>query len=311
MRFFVRSFPWRRVLLALIVVGATAGAHAQVCQAELASAFAAEALSSAPTGIDAATVLRRAVELVEPALPPLQYDKPVPLDTNDPNFQTVKYLVERKLLPASWTAGELNSKTWASMLDTFLTWYRLPASGVDAPGDVAALVDDMSRVLGSVSHAIRPAALLATDPKDSGRTSFWAIIWNWTVYPRLLVVRPDPDAGTRPADALAALSNCAVHITAYISAPEDSAKSLFLSHNDSRMYVVSSVPSKNGFWPYEVAAGEELSAFAFDLPDLSGVRLYAAVFDGPSAGFVTLLGLFWNVRTNLAPTTFMSYLSTP
>lgn len=292
-----------------------AGAGAQTCSAELSEALPTPSggavAEAAPSGVVAAALLKEAVELVEPALPPLQYDAAVPLEATDPYYQTVKYLAERKLLPASWRAEELDAKTWAAMLDAFLAWYRLPASGVDAPTDGADMVADVSRVLDRVSRAIRPAALLATDPADSSRTSFWAIIWNWTVYPRLLVVRPDDGASSRPADALASLSNCVRHVTAYISAPEETAKRLFLSHNSSRMYVVASQPGKNGFWPYEVPAGAELAAFGFELPDLSSVRLYAAVFDGPEVGFGTLLGLFWRVRTNVAPTALMGYLSTP
>ncbi len=304
-------FPWAVLALATLVMPLATAAFGQVCQAELAADFDAASLSRPPTGLDAAVALRRAVELVEPALPPLQYDKPVPVDPGSPAYGSVKYLVERKLLPLSWTEGDLTGEAWAAMLGGFLAWYELSPGRYDAPADVAELLTDMGEVLGRVSRAIRPAALLATDQSDGRRTSFWAIIWNWTVYPRLLVVRPDPDAGTRPNDALAALSNCAMHVSAYISAPEETAKSLFITHNSSRMYVVASQPGKNGFWPFAVAPGEELSAFAFDLPDLSGVRVYAAVFDGPEVGFGTLLGLLWRVRTNVAPTALMGYLSTP
>ncbi len=296
------------VTLVLLLVPS---ALAQTCRAELTAALPDALELTTPSGVAAAFLVKEAVELVEPALPVLQYDKPVPLDAADPAHNAVKYLVERKLLPASWQPGELDGRTWAAMLDSFLGWYRLPASGVDAPTDLADMVTDLGGVLDRVSRAIRPAALLATDPADSSRTTFWAIIWNWTVYPRLLVVRPDEGASSRPADVLAALSNCARHVTAYISAPEETAKRLFLSHNSSRMYVVASLPSKNGFWPYEVPAGEELDAFGFELPDLSSVKLYSAVFDGPEVGFGTLLGLFWRVRTNVAPTALMGYLSTP
>ncbi len=312
----MRSHPpttrrFAAVLVALVLCAPVA--IAQVCATELMEALpdAGATLQRPATGVDAALVLKRAVELVEPALPPLQYDKPVPLDNADPDYQAVKYLVERKLLPKAWSKEELTAETWSGMLSAFLAWYKLPAVHVEAPAAVDGLLADMSGVLERVSHAVRPAALLATDQDDGSRTSFWAIIWNWTVYPRLLVIRPDPEVGSRPNDVLQALSNCALNITAYVSAPEETAKSLFLSHNSSRMYVVSSLPSKNGFWPYEVPAGDELAAFGFDLPDLSGVRLYAAVFDGPEVGFGTLLSLFWRVRTNVAPTALMGYLSTP
>lgn len=309
--FFSRRLARRCAVLLLAATALTPVALAQTCQAELTAAFPAGELGLAPTGRDAATALRRAVELVEPALPALQLDKTVPLEVTDPAYQDVKYLLERKLLPASWKPDELDGRTWASMLDAFAKWYRLPGTGVDAPADRTELIADLSRTLLAVSHAIRPAALLATAQDDPSRMSFWAVIWNWTIYPRLLVVRPDDEVGGQPADVLAALSNCVRKITAYIAAPEETAKSLFLAHNDSRMFVVSSQPSKNGFWPYEVPAGQELAAFGFELPDLNSVRLYAAVFDGPEVGVGTLLTLFWRVRTNVAPTALLGYLSTP
>ena len=64
--------------LAALASPLTTAALAQVCQAELSADFDQASLGRAPTGLDAAAALRRAVELVEPALPPLQYDKPVP-----------------------------------------------------------------------------------------------------------------------------------------------------------------------------------------------------------------------------------------
>src|SRR5690606_41587941 len=46
-------------------------AAAQVCSEELAAAVPGGELDRPATGVDAALVLRRAVQLVEPALPPL------------------------------------------------------------------------------------------------------------------------------------------------------------------------------------------------------------------------------------------------
>ena len=89
------------------------------------------------------------------------------------------------------------------------------------------------------------------------------------------------------------------------------AKSLFITHNDSRMYVVASEPERTAAWPLEVEPGTELQAFDFSLPELDGVRLYAAVFDGPDIGIGKVLGLMTSVRTNLSPTGFISHMQTP
>jgi hypothetical protein len=308
------SFPRRSLLalafaLTLVFAGA---ASAQICVQELRTSLSDLSLERPATGIDAALLLRRAVELVEPALPRLLANPSVALDPGHPDYGAVLYLAERKLLPARWEPGPLDAPTWATMLDRFLGWYRLDASRVDAPVTVADAIDDLATVLERVSRTIRPAALLATDPADRNRLSFWAIIWNWTIYPRLLVIRPNGEMdGAQPGDALHAMSNCAVQLRHFVTAPEETAKRLFLTHNTSRMYVVASRPGRDDAWPYQVPEGEELAAFGFETAALQGVQLYAAVFDGPEVGVGTLLGLITRVRTNMSPTTLLGYLRTP
>jgi hypothetical protein len=171
----------------------------------------------------------------------------------------------------------------------------------------------MSTVLGRVADTIRPAALLASDPDDGNKLKFWAIIWNWTVYPRLLVIRPDQgvELDDDPRSVLPNLGNCAVSISNFVTAPQETAKRLFLTHNESRMYIVGSLPERSGSWPLEVEAGAELEAFDFSLAELGGVRVYAAVFDGPEVGIGTILGLMTRVRTNMSPMAFLSHLRTP
>lgn len=298
-------------LLALLLLALLQAAFAEVCRQELITSLPNLTLERAPTGIDAARALKRAVDLVEPALPPLRSNSEVPLDAADANYAAVRWLADRRLLPSGWQPTQLDGATWAAMLSAFLAWYQLPAVDPGAPATAEELVSDLSEVLQRVGSAIRPAALLATDPAQDGRTTFWAIIWNWSVYPRLLVVRPSGDAMAQPGDVLPRLSNCVVRISAYISAPQETAKSLFLTHNSSRMFVVASKPGQAGSWPYEVPAGEELGAFSYGLTDLAGVDVYAAVFDGPSVGIGTLLGMLPRVRTNISPLSLGHYLQTP
>src|SRR5690606_18000263 len=143
------------------------------------------------------------------------------------------------------------------------------------------VVDDVAVVLERVARTIRPAALLASDPADGNKLKFWAIIWNWTVYPRLLVVRPDVevDLGNDPRAVLPNLGNCAVRVTNFVTAPQETAKRLFLTHNASRMYFVRSHAARRG-WPREIPARAELGAFDLWLAELGRVNVYAGVFDG-------------------------------
>ncbi len=297
--------------LLLLTLFAFQAAFAQMCRSELITSLPDGALERAPTGLDAALAMKRAVELVEPALPPLQTGSNVPLAEDHPDYPVARFLADRRLLPNSWQPEQIDSSTWASMLSTFLSWYKLEPVQPGAPATAAELVDDLSATLARVSDAIRPAALLATDPSDGGRTVFQAIIWNWTIYPRLLVLKPSGDPTANPRDILPHLSNCAVDISAYLSAPQDTAQRLFLTHNTSRMYVVATKPGTDASWPLEVPPGDELEAFVYQMPDLTDVDVYAAVFDGPSVGVGTLMGMLPRIRTNISPFNLGHYLQTP
>jgi hypothetical protein len=301
-----------RLLAAALLLVLAQFAAAQVCRQELVGALQDRDLLRPATGVDAALLMRRAVELVEPALPALVSFREVGVPEDHPAYEDVGWVRARRLLPPTWGPGALDAEAWREMVSRFLGWYKLDGPLPDAPATVGDLVEDMSATLDRVGRAVRPAALLAWDPRDDDKLSFWAIIWNWTVYPRLLVFRPDPSVDLRgsPRDVLPHLSNCAVRVAAYITAPEDTAKSLFLAHNESRMFVVATQPEAQG-WPLEVPQGAELDAFAFALPELSGARVYAAVFDGPEVGFGTILRLMTRVRTNLSPAGFLSHLQSP
>lgn len=300
-----------RALLALLCLACVQLAAAQVCQEELVGALLDDQLDRPATGLDAALLMERAVSLVEPALPAMMRPN-VGVAEDHPAYAAVRKVATWGLLPNDWTPDELSGDTWRVMNRRFLGWYSEERPLPNGAGTVGELVQDLTLTLDRVSDTIRPAALLASGQDDEGRLSFMAIIWNWTVYPRLLVFRPERgvDLQGSPRDVLPHLSNCAVHVTAYLTAPEETARDLFMAHNDSRMYVVATVPARDGL-PLEVPAGDELEAFDFGLPELGGARVYAAVFDGPEVGFGTLLGLLSRVRTNVSPVSIMSYLQTP
>ncbi len=303
----------RRFLLILLAVLVSSAAAAPICVPELRDALTDLSTDRPATGVDAALVVERAVRLVEPALPRMVAVNDVPIAKNAPHYADVLYLAERRLLPGSWKPGPIDAKTWQAMLDRFQSWYKVKPFPVHAPKRVSDLLLDGGTALDRVSQAIRPAALLAADPNDPKRIAFWAIIWNWTVYPRLIVLHPRNDVtlANGPKPVLQHMGDCAVHISSYVMAPERDASQLFLATNQSRMYVVGSVPDGAGSWPKEVAAGQELDTFAFRTALVESLDSYAAVFDGPEVGFRTVLGLLPKLRTNMSPTRFLSYMKTP
>jgi len=309
---------WRSLLslAALVAVAApafAAAAETPICQPELRASLTDLSVDRPATGMDAALVLERAVKLVEPALPALVHVSSVPVEQGSAHYYDVLYLAERRLLPGSWQPGAIDAKTWKTMLDRFQSWYKVDGGDVAQPETVGDLIDEAGVALGRVSQAIRPAALLASDPNDSTKIAFWAIIWNWTVYPRLIVLRPrqDVDLSNGPKAALDHMGDCAVNVASYVMAQAGDASQLFLATNQSRMYVVASVPGRGQHWPEEVASGKELDAFAFQAPMVEDLDVYAAVFDGPEVGFTKVLGLLPKLRTNMSPIRFLNYMKTP
>ncbi len=303
----------RRLLLVLIVLVVGSVASAQICVSELRAALTDLSTDRPASGVDAALVVERAVRLVEPALPRMVVVDKLPIAKTDPHYGDVLYLAERRLLPGSWKPGSIDAGTWQAMLDRFQSWYKVKPFKVHAPKRVSDLLLDGGTALEHVSRAIRPAALLASDPTDPKRIAFWAIIWNWTVYPRLIVLHPRSDVSLAngPTAVLQHMGDCAVHITSYVMAPARDAAQLFLATNQSRMYVVGGVPAGTATWPKPVAAGQELDTFAFRTPLVKDLDRFAAVFDGPGVGFRTVFELLPKLRTNMSPTRFLSYMKTP
>jgi hypothetical protein len=300
-------------LLAVLVLFCLKLALAQICQAELSDGLSQDELSARTGGVDAAIHLRAAIELVEPALPRFSQAQALPISPGARGYESVLFLAERRLLPPSWQPQELDRQTWQRMVDAFLHWYRIDPLPLTAPTTVGDLIDDLTVVLERVSEEIRPAALIAADPRNENRISFLAIIWNWTAYPRLLVVNPPDglslDGGMRPV--MAAMGNCVLRLDTFVYAPEQTARSLFLTHNESRMIIASSAPDQPSNWPLWVAEGEELAYFGFQHPDVADLEVYAAVFDGPDVGLPRLLSLFTRIRTNISPLGFLKHLEIP
>lgn len=265
-----------------------------------------------PTGIVSAELLAAAVHWVEPALPALVWSAKVPLEPGDAGYDAVRYLAERSLLPSGWRADELSAETWAAMLSRFLAWYGLSATEVTSDPSREQLITDLASALGDVGESVRPLALIASSEEDRSQIAFLGVVWNWTVYPRLIIRRPGPEQNLADglAPLLAELSNCAVRLQHYVFAPEDTARNLFLTHADARMYVIGSEPELQA-WPQLVPDGQEDDYFSFLAPQVSELVAYAAAFEGSRLGVRSLMAMMPRLRTNLPPARIPGLLRTP
>jgi hypothetical protein len=300
-----------RAKLVFVAVTLFSLAAAQTCDSELRDAVEAMPVATTEAAL-AAELLATAVHWVEPALPPLVWSADVPLEPGESGYDAVRYLAERRLLPESWRPGELSAETWEQMLSQFLSWYGLPAREVPSEPTREQLVADLAAALGDVGESVRPLALVASSANDRSEIAFLGVVWNWTVYPRLIIRRPAPGQtladGVKPL--LEQLGNCVVRLEHYVYAPEETARRLFLTHADARMYVIGSEPELQA-WPLLVPDGEEDAYFAFSAAQVSGLAAYAAAFDGGQLGVRSLMMMLPSLRTNVPPNRIPSLLRTP
>lgn len=303
-----------RVALALMPLALLGGAAlAQRCGGELAAALERSTTPEHVSGVEGVAVVRAAVELLEPALPRMRLGSPSGVARGEPGFDDALFLHERNLLPEGWRPDTLARPVWQEIARRLLAWYGLDPLVVVDPASEAAFLGDVSRVLEVAAAAVRPAAIVAFDPDDRNSVAFWALMWNWTVFPRLIVYRPAADVSL--ADGVAAvlphLGSCALQPTSYLTAPEATATRLFRNANASEMVIVGGEPNVEQRWPYRVDAGGELSVFAFEHPEVADLELYSVVFVGSRVNPATLLRLLPQVRTNLSPRALLRYLETP
>lgn len=290
----------RGVALACLLALASV-ASAQVCVDELGRALPG---ADATAGQVAASLLARAVQLVEPALPPSR-DGSGPVEGAGAAAEAVTYLHQRRLLPSGWTPEGHTPEGWAAMLARFAGGYRVDAP-VASGADRAAMVDEAARALEAVADAVRPLPVFAVDAQR--RVTFFAVIWNWTPFPRLLLFRPPADlalAGDARAPSeeaaapvLEALSGCALRFDRFVYADEPAALRLFVAQGASTLRVLGSEPASAGV-PDEFGAEDVVAALTFQAPELDGVRVLSASIEGPSPGFGAVFGVLLQVRTNV------------
>jgi hypothetical protein len=290
----VKRLRFASVLLAATLAG-VAWASEGICHSELRRAMPP---GDSSDGVVAVELLAGAVRLVEPALRPWRSSRG-PIPDGERGAAAARFLDGVGLLPAGWSPQTHDLGAWQVMHERFAAWYRArPASVVGGSRD--QLVRDMAETLASVSEALRPLAVFSVDAEQ--RVTFFAVIWNWTPRPRLLLLRPpdglalgDEDGA---ASVLSAMSGCALRFDNYVYAREDLAISMFGQRGESVFRVLGSEPPAD--LPAVFGPDRVLDVFRFSDPALEGVRALSGGVEGPSIGIGAALRLLTSVRTNLA-----------
>ncbi len=286
-----------RLALLALVAGSVSWAAA-VCEPQLRRALP---LPGVHEGVIAVELLAAAVRQVEPALRPWR-NPGAPIPAGERGAEAARFVASVGLLPSGWSLETHDLAAWQAMHDRFAAWYRATPATVQGAGREAMLAD-MVATLGAVSSALRPLAVFATGPADE--VTFFAVIWNWTPQPRLLLFDPVPGlrlgegrGDERAGDVLAAMSGCALRFERFAYAREDLALQLFGQQGESIFRVVASEPPGADV-PDVFDADRLRDVFRFDDPALAGVRVLAGGVEGPSVGAGTVLRLLAAVRTNL------------
>jgi hypothetical protein len=295
------------ILLASLVLSLAA---AQRCLPELSADATPGDLAATASAEDAAMYLRRAVELLEPALPVLMGGPDTHgLVPGEPGFDDALYLASRLLLPASWAPGELGEVVWADMLQGVAAMYAVVAP---APSGLSRgeLIRDLSLLIDRAVPTLDPVVLIAASGSDPSRIGFLAIIRNDSVYPRLIVMRPPAgafDLSRGPTPVLPALETCAMPLERFISAREETATRLYLANSEARMVVVD-ISSSPQFAPHWVEAGEELDYLRLAHPYTASLDRFSVVFVGPGPAMTTVLRIIPQLRTNMSPREIVQFV---
>lgn len=284
---------------------------AQTCEGELEAGLSTNDLLAPATGRSAALMMKRAVDLLEPSLPPLQRVVNLPVAADDRDRSTFAYLADRQLLDASWQAVSFSADAWNAALSKIASWYevQVPPLASPAPSN-KDLLQSFEPIMAQAGAALDPVAVMAFDTQDPSKIAFWATLRNG-VYPRLIVKHPPAsqlDLHNDVEGAMKELSSCVYTIKNYVYAPADVALKLFVATNESRMVILSGVPE---FEQYilEVPSGQEPDYLTFSTADAQDKEQYTALFLGPSVGFGTLLTMLPQLRTNMSPSAILGFLN--
>lgn len=278
---------------------------AQPCTSELHSVVPDD-LQAPATGQDAAQLVQKTIEILEPALPRLAY-LPEPFEHED--HPAAVYVAEHGLLPALWEPEALTFEVWQEMVIGLSAWYGLKP---DIKPDLsrAGLVQTLEALIAEASKRVNPVALVASKAANRSELAFWGVVRNNSVYPRLIVYRPlQEGAGLKDGvkNALSLLSNCAYGVSNYIFASEETAKKLFLANNNGRMLIASTYPVRPEELSY-VPMGEETQYLTFVAEELEPYAMYAALFEGSGISPFLATRLLARVRTNMNPKEVLDFV---
>lgn len=289
--------------------------------------------STLPAEVSPLAALAGVVRLFEPALPVMLIPSRLALEPDHPDHADLRYLRERRVLSATAVVDPMSREAWQAAFDALTQWYRLERVVVGDPLDPRDRARDIAALVERIALAVRPLALIgwaeqgvAAGGASSGaagaaEVAFLGLVWNWSVYPRLIVWRSEalaespavagaPAAGVTPLQVAQRLSTCAVTVGHYIAARESVARDLFLARNSARMWVVASEPAHPD-WPREVPLGEEVAVFDFSHPWVADLDAFAAVFVGEQPAILNFLSLLPQLRTNLTPLGAPRFLAVP
>jgi hypothetical protein len=262
----------------------------------------------------AVELLTQLVRITEPAFPALRGGAG-PIAAGEDGADAARFLHRRYLLPDGWTPETHDDDAWREMLRAIAARY-----GAQAPSIVGTnrtgMIGDVSRTMAVISAALRPLAVFATGPGD--RVTFFAVLWNWTPAPRLILLRPPEGlelgpGGTsseRAAPVLEAMSTCAIRFESFVFASEDVALRMFVQQGESIMRILESEPPRPD-WPLVITAERVVDAFRFADPAQEGLDAMSVSIEGPSIGVGTALAVLAAVRTNLGLDGIFYHLAFP
>lgn len=282
---------------------------AQSCLTELQTNLSENDLSQTVTGLEAAVYLKQAVSLLEPALPqttnlPDWFN----VDVNSNAYPVAKWLAERNLLSPDWQADSLDTAVWQAMLNSLAGWYDTQQS---FSGDLnhQNVTLSLSQLITNVKPNLNPVGVIASAESNNKEVAFWAVIRNDSIYPRLIVYKPNEttvDLNQGVKSALGYLESCAMTVNHYLFAQENVAKNLFLSNLNGEMYIVATEPSLNSSVT-RIAEGLETDFLTFQSAETSNLNSYAAVFAGDRIAPTTLMRLLPRIRTNMNPKQILEF----
>jgi len=269
-------------------------ALSQVCYDELTQDLDLNTISDIATGHEAALLIKRALEIIEPAIPPFQAGiddnkalSEVP--TDHPHYELYEFVSQRFLLPSNWNPETIGKDPVHRMFKRMHGWYNLPAPREPTQWySKEEIINDLITTFNLLKEAGKNEGVAIVAAKDRSA--------NELNPPRDEVI----DINTSLTNVFPYLDNCLYELDDYIYSNASTAQQLFITNNESKMYILNTEPKvMDGV--YLVPQGQEIDYFEYTAPILEGSDRYVALFDGPTPNPFTIARLMSSVRTNMTP----------